>query len=287
MFKQTRKTENGVWCLSKVLWSDDTFTEYEYDEKGREVNFRNGEFGFDAKTDYIDLSDGGYISIYNHYRYGDTISHYNKDGKIILFKNEDTIEYYIYDEHGNPIQLVKTLLDEDNNVTSIETNEYHYENDILVSESGKDGTVKYINDEKGRPTEVINTTKEGISIHEYIEYDNNGNIISSRITVDEKETQETKNTYNDKGLLIKSDFIGLGDVINEYDDNGNLIHIINNVPDGSHITLYNKDEDEEFYMEGIDESFYTYDEYGNLIESTSYYKDGTEDTIKYEYTFIS
>lgn len=143
--------------------------------------------------------------------WADELYQYNEQQQIVssLNKTRNTISNYKYDKSGNLIEYKSTQADSAIMYhKKIEYNEKNQKGKVFVKKKNKDDFYLYennfyTNDGLCSKKELFNEYGDTISKEEF-EYDNNRKLIFIYQLIGKKVT--TKNTYNKKGELIKTNF---------------------------------------------------------------------------------
>lgn len=223
MKKLLRKTDNGIWCISKKIDTNGEITEYQYDEKGRKTSEITKYAIF--RYFYIDLKYGGYIQ----FSYDDTnidrssvFRIYNKNDQLILNKNPGEEKHYFYDEKGYVNLIITVALDENGNAYN-----------------RKQKTIENEYDDKGR---LIKTSySSGLCIlRQYNENDkcyHQIEMAGDRILLDIKYYYDNNNNIKTIMKIDHRNFVVRYE--NVYDENNNLIETVISYSNGiTEITKY-------------------------------------------------
>lgn len=282
MFKQTRKVENGIWCISKIIRENDVndVTEYTYDEKGRETSFKSKTGKYQSKTTYTETKDGCIIVVRDHNIYGKAINIYNKNDNTIYSSNKDGIVYNSYDENGNCIETIEiSYKDLSKVVTSFS---YDDNGNLLLTEDKSNSYhIKYTYDDEGR---VIKMLDSRVGMEEHFVYNKYGYLERDYYVHHDQIKRNTIYDYDENGNNTKITF-DAGWIDKEYDENGNLIREVNHTNDDA-LFIPIIEENESFCLDGIRLTRYKYDENNNLIECENLFKSGNKHNYKIEYIFI-
>ncbi len=186
---------------------------------------------------YIEYDESNNISCHNEYSYNEN----NIKIKFISYYSNGTIkEQYEYDANGNVIESM--IYNEKGDIISQKTSEYEEDGSIHILELGKN-----------------NRTNTLYVECEYF-YDSNWNILKE-ITYDESEEAlyQTEFLYDGQKLMVETDTDidsnYISKAVYEYFDDGKI----------KSITMYSSYDGEPFIQEKI--ALYSYDEFGNRIES--------------------
>lgn len=226
------------------------FTEVwkEYDEKGRELNYRRlSDDGDEYAIIQRKFDDNGNC-IYEENNEGTKFWRiFNEEGKVIHFRsldcdNVETQSDWKYDERGNMICYID------------------HANEFKVSNH-------YNYDERGNIIRITTTSSGFVGIDEKCyEYDDNNNLIHYQ----DSRRNEKWYSYDEKGRLVCTEFFHGGKELIEYDENNNPIHYIRINSHGKIFLHIFKEYDEnnnlthEYDTDGTI-SRYRYDENGNCI----------------------
>ncbi|MBP6127273.1 hypothetical protein [Flavobacterium sp.] len=199
--KETTETYKGLNKFGKIEKGELTFksTIY-YDKKGNAISYLSkSENPYDT---YLNVKETTKFNIANHPVERNL---YNLDGSLI----EKTI--FKYDKNGNEIEYI-----------------------LYKSDGSLNTKWTFIYNDKGQKTEHFRFDSDGIQKNVFY-YDSKGNIELEKRYQDEILFNYSKNSYDDKGYVIKIETYNVDDSListesMKYDLNGNIIE---NITDSS------------------------------------------------------
>ncbi|MCT4545176.1 MAG: DUF6531 domain-containing protein [Vallitalea sp.] len=256
---------NKNYYITKKIFSDSTFEEYNYDSKGNKVLIRNRN-GYITKFEYNDRNNIIKTISPEPFNYETKISYDENNNITKIIKPNGAVENYLYDSNGNLIRVEKQIDKTDVAITTYtyddkgrkltETNslgnktifQYNNSNPLPIKIIDAEGVVtSYTYDNANRIRSI--TRGNGTITYEYdyrnkitkiidqngnvtrMKYDNMGNLIK-KILPNEYNTSTddglgTVYEYNDMDKRIKTTD-PLGNIsAYKYDYAGNLSKIIN------------------------------------------------------------
>lgn len=242
-------------------------------------------------------------------------SRYTVDG---VKSSERTVNTY-----NSQHQLVKMVEENDGSVSSTTIFTYNAKGQLVsekLNDSDSEYETQYTYDARGNCIKETQLYDGKLAWCTTSTYDAKGNLIKAVGTDSDGVAQTETYAYNSDGNLTKYTWKGVGFLNTEtytYDKNGYLIKIVEESSDGVHTTVYTNDADgncikrtySEKYTDGsgftsiftytydkgnklLTEStdyyttYYTYDNYGNLISEKTVFSDSSVDTTIYGYTAI-
>jgi len=203
--------------LSRVTLGNGVYTDYEYDAAGRMTSLINRDPEGEVLSEFVSTYDrrGHRRTMTTHY--GTWTYQYDAAGQLVRAELEsagddivDQVLVYTYDALGNRVSTVVNGLEESyqaNNLNQyVQVGERTYTYDLdgnLIREEGPDGITDYVYNDENR---LVGVTRGG-DVREYT-YDALGN----------------RAAVNENGAVTHYviDPVGLGNVVGEYDADGEL-----------------------------------------------------------------